>query len=391
MATIYFTGFEAGNIEEIDGSSGTVSVQSSIKRTGAYALRVNPTLSGTGFGIIASLTGAGASTSANAATAYVRFGFYYATLPALFTEEIFRARNGATLKASIRIDSAGKLNFYDSTNTLIATGATVLSASTWYRIEVKITTSASTTDWEVKINGTSELLGSNFSAVNLLATNNTRWNFGKSVNSNTQSVDFYFDDIFVSDSAYPGDGGCVVSVPSSAGTSQTGTAVGAATHWQAVSEVPEDGDTSYVQTDGTATDAETNTVQNHTALSITGTVNSVRGYILVKRDGGTNGSVKHRLRSNTTNSDATGGATGASYGFQSIIFDTDPATSAAWSLSGLDTLQVGCVENSANKTRMTCSYVFIDFLASAGASVTYPQLEHCTGRGANRGIMLGVR
>ena len=364
MATVFFTGFEAGNIEEIDASSGTCSVQSTTKRTGTYALKVSPTGSSTGFGIIGTSAATGLTTGANIATAYVRFYFYYVTKPASGSEEIFRARAGSLLKATVKIDSTGKIIFADSAGTS-QTGATILSANTWYRIETKITTSASTTDWEVKIDGVSELLGSNFGAMNLLASNHTRWNFGKSVDSIAHNtVEFYYDDILISDSAYPGAGACLVAVPSSSGTYQTGTATGAATHWQCVNQIPEDGDTTYVLSDGVATDAEANTVQDHTTVGISGTVNSVRGYILCKRDGASSGSLKHRFRSNTTNSDSTAATIAASYIWQSIMFDTDPATAAAWTLGGLDTIQIGFVENSANKSRMTASYVFVDFAAS---------------------------
>ena len=366
MATIFFSGFEAGNSEEVDLVSGTASIQTSNVRTGVYSLKCNPTTTGTGFCTLASTTGAGASSAANVVTAFCRFYFYYVTKPASSSEEIFRARNVASLKGSVRIDSTGVLSFYDSTNTIVTTGSTVLSANTWYLIEVKVGTGASAA-WEVKINGTSEISGTS----NLLASNNTRWNFGKSVNSNGQSVEFYYDDLLVSDSAYPGAGECRIAVPNAIGTYQTATVGAGAGHYQAVSEVPEDGDTSYLVSDGVATDAETETIQNHTASGANGTVNCVRSYIITKRDGGTNGSIKIRFRSNTTNSDGTAFATGASYSQNSLFYDTDPATSIAWTLSGLDTLQVGIVENSANKSRITAAYAFMDTTPSAGT--VYPR------------------
>ena len=157
MAIIGLCGFETGDTVQAIGVAGTHDVQGTVKRTGAYALRCNPTTTGVGY---VGLGGYNPKPAAyNAATAYYPFLFRYATKPASNSEPLFTAASttGAN-KFHIRINSAGNLSAHNRFGTLMATGSTVLAVDTWYRIDAKVGTGASAA-WEVRIDGVSEISG----------------------------------------------------------------------------------------------------------------------------------------------------------------------------------------------------------------------------------------
>jgi len=366
MATLRFTGFELGDgVEGSTAIAGTASIQSSVTRGAwsAYALRCNPTTTAVGsltvFGFVA--TGTGAQAVHNAATAYYRFYFRYGTKPSANDEPIFTVRRqvGNASKLELRISSAGVLVAYDSATTpvLMATGTTALAAGTWYRIELMAAT-GTTAAWEVKIDGVSEMSGTG----DLSTSNNGGVIFGKFADRNGNSVDFFYDDYLASNSAYPGAGKSSLLAPDANGTYQAfSIGAGSGSHYQIVNELPQNGDTSYLLSTLTANDAETEDMA--ASPSGIGVINCACPMAVVKRDGASNGAIRLRLRSGSTDS-----TTGSNYASTSAyaaigrLYDTDPATSAAWTTSGLDGCQVGIVEQSAaNRTRLTGAYLLYDW------------------------------
>ncbi len=373
MASVIQSGWETGNASEVLLTSGTVSVQGTTTRGAwsAYALRTNPgTITGTGSHVIAGNASSGqtAVSAINVVTIYARFYFRVDTLPSSLNEEFFSFTDNSagSTKLTLRINSDGTISAYDGTPTLIATGTAVLSTATWYRIEVKGGTSAGAVvewrvDGSVDVSTTATLSATNYGAIAL----------GKRTNRNSKIIDYYFDDVLVSDSAYPGAGQCGILIPNANGnyTGNWTIGAGAGSSYQNVDEVPHDSDTTYLVSDLNTAHAETEGMQPASTLSISGTINCAKPCIVVKRDGGTNGSIKLRHRSNTTDTDLTGFATTASYTLLAKLLDTDPATSSAWLTGGIDGAEVGALENSAaNKSRMTAAYLMVDWTPTAGGS-----------------------
>lgn len=286
-------------------------------------------------------------------------------------------------EVELRLNSSGNLAVYDSTPTVQSTGSTTLSSGTWYCIELSNSQSGGVNNqWELKINGSVEASGT-FAIVNSVANVIV----GKTINRNGNSVDFYYDDVAISDSAYPGEGRCTLLVPNANGTYQTATiGAGAGSHYQNVDEVPHDSDTTYLVTDG-ASGAETEAMSDTAGASVSGTVNCAKAMCVLKRDGATNGSIKQRRRSGSTDSDlGSAFATTASYALCASLMDTDPATSSAWATSGIDGVEVGVVDQSANKTRVTACYLAVDYTASS------PPVQEATAhRKVMRGCALGGR
>jgi len=68
VAIVQLCGFESGDLSEVNASAGSISVQSATKRTGAYALRVNPSASSNSQVSMTKLSAVGASGTAWATT-----------------------------------------------------------------------------------------------------------------------------------------------------------------------------------------------------------------------------------------------------------------------------------------------------------------------------------
>lgn len=363
MTCVRICGWETQDISEAGSSGGTVSISTSIKRTGQASARSNPTTTGTGSVNVTGVGATGINTAFNLATSYTRFYFRYDTKPASNDEEFYNCNNTRGIKLSLRLNSSGNIVAYDTTPTIITTGATVLASGTWYRIEVKCGTGTSAA-WEIKVDGTVEISGTN----NLNAANMSSNNFGKQNNRNSQTVDFYYDDVNISDSGYPGSGQIEVMQPDANGNYQNWSiGAGSGSHYQQVDELPSDGDTTYLVS-AININAETEALESGASAGITGTVNVVQSFVVVKRDNAAgNGSVKLRTRSGSTDSDASTYASTSSYVLLSKIFETDPATSAAWVLSALDSVEVGCLHDTMTvlNTRMTVAGVMVDFVPAA--------------------------
>ena len=336
MTILNFLGFETGDLTEGTSSSGTVSVQSTVVRSGGYAFRSNPTTTGAGRLDLGGLSAAGAIAGFNVATIYETVYFRYATRPASADEPIIRhiSQLGA-LKFELRLNSSGQLAAYDSALTLLATGATVLAADTWYRIEVSVGTGTSAA-WEVKINGVSEISGT----ANLTTSNVSDCRLGKSINRNGNTVDFFYDDVCFDDAAYPGAGQVFRMDADNNGAYTAWTGV-----YTDVDDIPHDSDTTYLS-NATSGNAETVTLESGASAGLVGTPKSVKSCAIVRDEGGSS-AIQVRLRSATTDNDTTSSDPGATYVLRALVYNTDPATGAAWLAAALDSLEVG-VDNAAS-------------------------------------------
>ena len=370
MAIIGLCGFETGDTVQAIGVAGTHAVQGTVKRTGAYALRCNPTTTGVGY---VGLGGYNPKPAAyNAATAYYTFLFRYATKPASNSEPLFTAASttGAN-KFHIRINSAGNLSAHNRFGTLMATGSTVLAVDTWYRIDAKVGTGASAA-WEVRIDGVSEISGTG----DLGAGNNGWGNFGKRLNANGNTVDFFYDDIVVSDSAYVsytpaiwlltvnGDGNYQQWSPKSAGA-----------HYVELDETPSDGLSTYVEKVYTAgTFVDTCTLTSCAAAGVVGTPQLVfSGMLGADAAGLGTATGEVRLRSGSTDDDSATAALTVTFLLHAKIYTTDPADAAAWTTAKVNALEVGPKGVSTGAEYMICTttwvHVVTDGVAPAAAFV----------------------
>ena len=214
--------------------SGSVEVSTSVKEHG-YGSFVHDSAGGVSAYInrLACLADAGRRISMR-----VRFSAFPTT-----TSTIIRPLTGTSTLAEIRLDSSGNLRLYAGASgaALQATGTTVLSINTWYRITLSYTiTNASTSEWRVYLDGALELTASN-PASQPTGSNNLR--IGWTGNNPGTSKLMYHQDLYIDDGTGlddPGDIRVTSKRPAGTGASNAfDTVVGAsANRWTAVSEMP---------------------------------------------------------------------------------------------------------------------------------------------------------
>ncbi len=363
MARINIIGFETGDASECGANAitGTGSVQNAIMHTGGYAFKSDPTTTATGF---VNIRRPNPSAALGLSTIYVRFYFYYVTAPASGAEIIFRSTDGTNTKFELRLDSTGILIGYDSVLNPTS-GATVLSAATWYRIEVMVETGLSNT-YEVKIDGAVEMT---VTAVNLLATNHAQVMLGKSVNRANQTVEYYFDDYSMDDSAYPGVGVVEMLQVDGDGTLQdfTGT-------YTDVDELPPNA-ADYLTTTGSAGQSETHTLLDSGTISVTSVITAVKCHIVALRNGGVNGSVQALLYQGGSEAVGAAGTTAAGAQGYGVLAVIDPASGVAFTTADIDSLEAGSREASPNASRIAWVGLMVEYDPNAEQIITPPSID----------------
>lgn len=351
MAIINYSGFEGATQREFNANSGTWSVQTSIKRSGAYALRTNPTTTAVGYLQLVAIAASGTTSNPNVAKMRSTFWYYVATAPSADSEEIFVQRDttNAADKLSVRIDSARKLSVYDKDAALVATGTTVLSTSTWYCIEVESNNGTSGA-YDLRINQVSELSGT----CNQSATNCGAVRFGKVTNRNGRSVDFYYDDITIDDADYHGKERIFRLSPTANGSTAEWTSGTNSSDYQEVDEVAPDDDTTYIMNPAVAGKIHLVTLQSCSAAGINvSSIKAFKALVRWRENTAATSACKIRVKSGATNSENSTRNIGATYEDNHRVLSTDPNTSAAWTESGVNAVEVGVVETGSVQIRAT--------------------------------------
>jgi len=374
LATVKnLTGFETGDTLELNLSAGTMSIQSTTKRTGGYALQTNPTTTNTG-SVTLNAQDNGTNTTYGAGVMYYRFYFRYGTKPSAGMEPIFRVdAAGSALKAQLNINSGGFIVVVDSASVAISTGTTALSANTWYRLEFTCGAGATPQAYELKIDGTSELSGTAFMG----SGNHSASLFGKTTNFNGNTVDFYYDDFLADTASFPGAGQIETMIADSTGTYTTWSiGAGSGAQWEQVDEVPTDSNTTYLLSTNTDGNIVSFGLESTTSAGISGTIKAVKVVNIVARNT-TNGSLESHLRSGGTDSASGAGSTIAGYQVRTgLVLETDPSDSSAWTTADLDAVEIGAVENSGTvKSRLSTSFLSVDFAPSVGGSTAPPMVR----------------
>lgn len=114
------------------------------------------------------------------------------------------SQSGGSTCFGITVNTSGQLAIYDKTFAIQATGSTILSTNTWYRISVTYTiTNGTTNSINVYLNGLSEIVASNISVnttSSILAFGFTETAYGGA------GVNMYYSDFYV-DNGSSGDTG----------------------------------------------------------------------------------------------------------------------------------------------------------------------------------------
>jgi hypothetical protein len=355
-AVLEFTGFEAGSNTDIYSCTGTYSIQSTVKYSGSYSLRVNPTSSANGNCQFKAWGATGAPVNLVSVPFYVGGRFRADTIPSAGDEPLYEELPSSGNGTYLKLNSAGNIVVYSGA-TLIATGATAISAATWVYLQFSHATGAGAA-YEVRINGVVELSGTA-----TFSTGTPVYSLLGRGDNNGHLIDFYYDDWYFASTVHPtGVTGAVVKVltPSGAGTYTGFSALfpsSGEAAYQDVNEIPQTSDTTYVQ----APSGSVASTYTFAPLGA-GTILTVKAITIVK-DVTSGASYQMRTRSSSTNTDTTAGDPGTSYVRYSQVFNTDPATGSAWTTGGVNAIEVGPVDaNGTNRIRCTAAYAMVLYI-----------------------------
>lgn len=259
---------------------------------------------------------------------------------------VLRFLDAGTLQCELRINSDGTLSVTRNGSSVTGgTSTNALSINTWYFIEMKVTIadSISANSCKVKVNGNDWITVT--TGQDLKNTANATANavgFGHGVTTGSGWF-FDFDDIYICDgngstnNNFLGDCRIETLYPSGAGTTTAWTASTGA-NYTCVDETTSNGDTDYVET-STATTKDT-----YAMGDLTSTPTAIYGIQTVlaarKTDAGSR-SVAAVIRSGGTDYDGSTVALADSYACLTEVRETDPATSAAWTASGVNAIEAG--------------------------------------------------
>src|SRR4030095_16157834 len=183
VTPLIFDGFEHGIADFTGGyylPTGNISNQTTTKRTGNRAMRLNPSDATAGFGY--QFTGV----SIVSAALYFR----YATLPTSLNAGLLTFRGSLDYSVDFNVTS-GKLNI--GTPTTNADFGPTISANTWYRLVVEVDSSAATVVCRATVDNGTE---GTASPVNFLADTQEEFYVGN-IGTN-RSYDLFVDDLVLS-------------------------------------------------------------------------------------------------------------------------------------------------------------------------------------------------
>lgn len=292
-----------------------------------------------------SLTASGSWTAVkvldNQPTWIVGCAFKCTTLPSSTAIPIIDIRDAATSQCDLRINSSGTLSVTRGGTVLGITTATIPLAAFVY-IELLITVHASAGVAKIMLNSNIELSLTGINTQNNANAYANTIRLGPNPSSTLGFV--YYDDLYICDgtgsaphNTFLGDCRVDALFPNGDGTHQTWTPSTAGTHYTLVDEATPN-TTDYVSS-STVGQRETYQMQNLTAA--TGTIYGAQlNAAILKSDAGAR-SYKSLILSSASESLGAVVALSVSQIYGLHIQTTDPATSVAWTESGINAAQCG--------------------------------------------------
>lgn len=311
-------------------SSSYVATSSSGRRTGSYAARIY-----TSSGYISKTIDDQSTWIVGAA---IKLGAIPSGAGTLFQ---FRDATGTT-QACLVVTTTGSLALYrgGSSGSLLASSSNALTEGVWNYIEAKLTIADSGGSFEVRVNGETwaSYTGDTKYSSSYDTANTIRFNGFPAV------VYVYYDDLYICDGTGTVDndflGDCRVDTifPSAAGNAADFTPTGSTNNYENVDETSPDDATSY-NASSTVDATDSFAFENLSALDST-ILGVQENMIACKDDAGTR--ILHGLtRLDGTNYEGSDLSLSDSYLNHTQIWETNPATSAAWTEAEINAAEFG--------------------------------------------------
>ena len=361
MTVRLMCGFEAGDSLMATTLTGTYSLGQSIfhpKPTGSWAgegsLRTNPSAA-TGNWILRGWGATGAAAELGDDSLYASVALYIATMPDqnCIVLQIMNSANGVMMSARLNATGLVVCNYSDATDTTVLVGNSTQALNTgqWYTIEIAAT-SVSAVGGGTATLGIDQQTITSASGLTFRSGSRTCDRVRVGVVTAGTTTDLYFDDLVADNAAFPSNTYIAPLYPT--GNVTTAWATGTGTGFGEVDEVTgaagNDGDTSYL---GSSTSGNVATYTGTSILPVTmRQIVAVQPYIVIRDEGGASTlNLRHISGATTTNLSTLD--PGATYVMNSTILNTDPNTSAAWTVAAVNAFTIGVVNGAAVAARCT--------------------------------------
>jgi hypothetical protein len=385
MARLWTCGFETQSTTagvEFTSATGTVSVSTTVARTGGAALRCNPTAA---TGYIEHQVDTAAVVKRTFHRVYLRI----TTLPSATTTILAVGQSGY-FPVRLRLTTTGTLQLRDGlSGTDVGSPSAPLTLNTWYRLEIDAADSGSTATTRAV---TAYLDGTPFSGTTAIAGSSgySRVRIGV---QDACTADLHFDDVAVNDTngsaqtSLPGPGHVVHLHPNAAGDN-TGfaTTVGGTSNWGRVSEATPDDATTYNATtaSGTTTIDDFNLQPSSDAgIGSSDTITLVAVGARIGSTATTAASLVYRLKSQSSGTVTESASVSVAVnGWAShkaaapfvhqLVSYTDPQTGSPWTPSRLDTAQIGYRTDVSQTTvrRVSTLWLLVEYVPSTASTGT---------------------
>jgi len=250
--------------------------------------------------------------------------------------------DGANFQCEVRLNTTGTLTFLRSP-TVLGTTTNVISQNVFYYIEVRVLLSTTVGTVDILVNGVSwlALTGQNTQAGPSNTANTIRIG---NIAANGSMGQTDFDDVYVCDGSgsaphntFLGDCRVDTLLPNAEGSTQQWTPSTGTSHYTLVDDAAPN-TTDYVSSI-TPTQRELFGIQDLTAM--TGTIYGVQACLATMKGAEGSRVLRNVVRSGSSDALGSNVSLGTGQLYQLSLHTTDPATSAAWTESGVNSAQVG--------------------------------------------------
>ena len=258
--------------------------------------------------------------------------------PAANTPVLLGLENSGTVQVGWRMTTTGAIEVLRAGTSLGASAAGVISINTWHFIETEVVISDTVGRVTIFVDGTQVLNLTNVDTRNGTPTTVDSLRFGYAQGA-LNAYNYQLDDLYVTDTATRLGERRVETLRPNADTAQKDfTRSAGADNFALVDDTTSNGDTDYIQ------GSTVGNLDRYTTAGLSTTPSAIDAVQLtafaLKTDATTRNIALH-ARSGSTDSDGSNYALAASYTKFDRILETDPATSAAWTITGINSLQFG--------------------------------------------------
>lgn len=256
-------------------------------------------------------------------------------------QQIIFLQSSTTTMIGLQLNSDGSLQVNRQTSTTAGTSlgftsANVIKTNTWYYIELAVSISDTVGTVRLDVDGNTLLN---------LTNQDTRNGTPTTIDTlcvtsfNTTTTTTYFDDMYISNTTTPLGPQRIYTLRPNLDTAQKDwTPLSGANNYSMVADTLTDGDTSYVQA-STVGNYDLYDLGNLTPTSAT--ISAINHLAWAKKTDVTTRAITLTTKSGATTTDSANIALSVSYVGYSKIYDTDPNTAGAWTVSGVNALQIG--------------------------------------------------